>query len=876
MASDKDNLLTRSTSRILRFLGLTSSSEFQDVGQNTPAQSVNYGVFSSDELRHLDGVATRLGKLPTARVPTEEGIGTYLQKVVDDTHSKIYELRDLTTIAPEITVAKRVIVSTIMSPQDLNTNTVKLSLNYEGLSPEVKTNILGKLNTFFNQEYHLASKLYSWLATAGFEEGAKAILVLPKHELDVQNAIADALSAQETKNLIVKEDLCPSLEGYSGPDRDSIGNELQNIQDAVQAELEIALENLGSEKFFKEHTPFTESVENKKITIGGTTDLATHLREGMFKLLRRNGDGTVVVTRDVKTISKANINVSDKLKDLLRDAEAQFSGFTYNEKTGKAEVVANTRSYYITDNIRVGEGDLPIVIELPAECVIPVCAPRDNKNHIGYFVMLDEQGQPVSGNTNYFKSGSTDVTNRLAMTAAKAIYGNATLTSFAELANSPKVVLQQMTDVFAVAVNKLLAAKLGREGLTGLDINMHNAVGKALFMNLLAKNKIKLVFVPEPMMVYYRFDHRDDGTGKTFLEDVGQMLALRTTLMVARLMAAIDNATVHRTIEMDLDEKETNPLQAIQIAVRQALSKYAPSFSTEVQTAAESLVNRNITVRPKSMAGTTDNLSVSIDKQYGNSQAPDTDIMDKLNNWIAMGLGGLPASVLNQLSENEFSRSVATTNMYFANTVSGWQESIKPYNKKFVCNYISCSSRLVEIIRHELEADKGGEPEKLKENKSSDVVDEKISKQIRMIISSIDVDLPPPEMAAKKAHFEEINAYMEMIQKAVEVIYADDIVVDEELKGSMNTVRAAIVSQLLREFLPRLGCQAIADIPEPNGVNADYAKNIFLYLSNLRARIKHLSDLVKGNLPPDGNGNQNENQEGNEETQNGGQAPTWT
>lgn len=867
MASDTNNLLTRATSRILRFLGIASSSEFQDVGQTTPAQAVNYGTFSRDELRHFDGIVAKLGKLPTKRVPTEDNIGTYLQKVVDDTHSKIFELKDLTAIAPEISVAKRVIVSTIMSPQDLNTNTVKLTMNYEGISPETKANILDKLNTFFNSEYHLASKLYGWLATAGFEEGAKAILVLPKHELDVQNAVADALMAQES--------LLPSLEGYTGSNRDSIKKDIDGIGDFLQAEIEVALEGLGSEKFFSEHSPYTETTtENKKITIGGTTDLASNLRDGMFKLLRRNEDGSIIISSDVKSISKSVNTTNGKLRDLLKEAESQFSGFKFDEKTGKAEVQAATRSYYITDNIRVGEGDLPIVIELPSECVIPVCAPRDNKNHIGYFVMLDEQGQPVSGNTNYFKSGSTDVTNRLAMTAAKAIYGNATLTSFAELANSPKVVLQQMSDVFAVAVNKLLTAKLARDGLTGLDINMHNAVGKALFMNLLAKNQIKLVFVPEPMMVYYRFDHRDDGTGKTFLEDVGQMLALRTTLMVARLMAAIDNATVHRTIELDLDEKDDNPLQTIQMAVRQALSKYAPSFSTEVQTAAESLVNRNITVRPKSMAGTTDNLSVSIDKSYGNAQAPDNDIMDKLNNWISMGLGGLPASVLNQLSENEFSRSVATTNMYFANTVSGWQTTIKPYNKKFVMNYISCSSKLIELIKHELTADKAGEPDKLKENKTSDVEDEKLSKQIKMIISSIDVDLPPPEMAAKKAHFEEVNAYMDMIDKAVAIIYSDDIVVDDELKGSMQTIRAAITSQLLREFLPRLGCQVIADIPEPNGISADYAKNTFLYLSNLRARIKHLSDLVKGQLPPNGNRNNPEEQPGDENPEQG-QAPQW-
>lgn len=860
--SDENKPRKRSLARFLRIFGIVSSSEIQDVGTKTPADSTTYGVFSTDELRHMAGISPVVsGIQPKKTIPTEASVGSYLESVADDTHTKIEELRNLTIVAPEIKMSKRVIVSTIMSPQDLQTNKINITMNYEGLAPEIKSDLLERLNNFFNNEFHLAQRLYSWLSTAGFEEGAKAMLVLPKHELDVQNAVADVLAAHEDLKQSHDRIVSSTEALYIEPPE----NRRNLIAERLEAEFESSLESLGVDKWFENHKYTDGSTEsNKTVTISSKQDLVKQLVKGTFKLLKQHDDGSVVVTRDLSYISKGYLNNSDKLKDLLKDAKAQITGFD-PEKSGGFQTTP-VRCLTISDNIKVGEDDLPIVLELPSDSVIPVCAPGDNKNHIGYFVLVDENGQPIRGRNNFFKTGSTDVTNRLAMSAAQAVYGNATLTSFSELTSNPEFMFQQMTEVFTVAVNKLLESRLNKDGLTGLDINMHNAVGKALFSNLLANNRITMIFVPEPMMVYYCFDYRDNGTGKTFLEDIAQMLALRTTLVTARLMAAVENATVRRKIEVDIDDKENNPIQTIQAVVRQALSKYAPSFSTEVQTAAESMVNRNIQVVPKSMAGTTDNLSVNYEKVYGNAQSPDTDLLDKLNNWIGMGLGGLPASVLNQLSENEFSRSVATTNMYFANTVAGWQLAIKPTNKKFISLYISSNTKLLELIKSIIRKDKDGEPENLDENTTDDVENEALQRQVNDIIKSLEVDLPPPQMAAKKAHFEEIQSFAEMIEKLVTIIYSDDTVIDDELKGSMPVIRATITSKLLREFLPKLGVQAIADIPEPTAIDADYAKGIFLYLQNLKRRIANIGHLIKGDIPASAeNPNPEETGEGEEE-----------
>ena len=869
MESDDKKPASRGLGAIFRVLGVTSSDDLASVGQKSPADSVQYGVFDRSELEaiiNFDPNNPRRGGIgdPLHRKnPRLEDVMSYFELVSNKTRSKIDEIRNLKIVAPEIKAAQRVIVSSIMSPTDLQTNAVNITMDYE-MPAEIKKKILDNLNHHFNDEFHLATKISEWLKIAGFEEGARAVVVLPKHEISVQAAIAKSLGLTSgigsNENLLDdsfrKAYSMESLEkGVESLHDDDMKRSFLKLDSQLQTAFELSLESIDAEKYFKKpEKEFSVSIEsNKQVKVSTPEQMAAQLKRGTYKLLSGVNGSKVTVTRDMRTLTASKDKRDDRLKDLIKDAEAQFSGFHVDEN-GKGVVVDNVRMFTISDDLKIGDTDLPTILEFPSDSVIPVCAPRDNKNHIGYFVLLDDNGQPISGRNTVFVNGNRqDASARLATNAAVSIYGNATLQAYKEMTGSPDMMLTQMSDVFTVAVNRLLESRLRKDGLDGLDITTHSAVGKAMFLNLLAGNQIKVVFVPEPMMIYYRFDHRDDGTGKTLLEDVEDMIALRTTLTVAKLMAAIDNATLHRTIELDVDENDNNALQAFEAARREALSKYTPAFASEVQTAAESIVNRNITFKPKSMEGTTDNLSVNIEKSTGSVGSPDDSLLEKLNNWISTGLG-VPASVLNQLGENEFSRSVASTNMFFANDISSWQDYIAPFNKKFVVNYTKSNARLIKMIREALAEDKKGNretqtKEEINKNKSDEIKDESLEQRVKDIINSLNVDLPRPSMVVKKAQYEEITAFIDAVQKLIDIIYSDDVCASDELRGNMGGIRAIILSQIVREFLPKLGVQSIAEIPTPTHIEADYTREINLMLLNLARRVKNAVDLAKGTLP---------------------------
>ena len=863
MASD--SAIIRSFSRLRRFIGVRGSN---DVPTNEePTQpTVHYGMYAEGELRHIAGIGQQqIGA--QNRTFNEQTIAQFLSEIASNTRKKIDEIKNLKLMSPEIEQAALIIVSTIISPTDMQTDKVPVQVSDPNLSTATNTKISDYLTKYFNDTFHLGSKLYQWYKTAGFEEGAQAILILPKHEIDVLNTVADKWSPQEVDEWKkIKERITTGTEALAPTDLKH-QKEIDKIKASVEAIAMIQLEKTGVWQI----APSTESKDAKstsdKKKDGEQTELqriSKNLVDNSFKLLQQTDDGNgVVVTRDFNFIGKQQRKTEARITELEREAERQVHGFSASNPDGGKPAFP---VLCLSDVVKTGKEDLPIVMELPSDAVIPVCAPRDNKNHIGYFILLDENGQPLKGQYAFTGAVNSDVVNRMATNAAKALFGTAEVNAYINAGLTETQAIDQMTQIFGVAVNHLLESKLNQDGLTGLDVNVHGAVGKALFYHLLAKNKIKMIFIPANLMIYFRFDHRQDGTGKTLIEDIAFVLGLRTTFNIAKIMAAIENATQHRRIEVSIDEKEVNPLEFMELVRREYLSKKAPAWTTDPTTAAEAILNQHISIVPKDMQGTTNNLEVTTEKSYGNAQAPDDTINDNLNNWVCMGLG-VPAAALNQLSEAEYSRSVATQNLIFANKARLWQGIVEPENTKFLQQYILCNHPLQETIMEFIRKDteKTGD-NKADENKGKDAGDQtapsnvetdtKATEELKNVIATIKIALPPPMVSTSKAHFEEIGAQIDAIQRMLETVFPDDIAPSDDLRSLMVSVRAVVASRILREYLPKLGFHEVAHLPQPDEISTDVSARMILLLQQFKRRAEGLAKLTAGDLntPPAGGG----------------------
>ena len=852
MASGGKNVVLRSIARIRQLFGITSTSDLASPTAQPRSTSLHYGMFSNDELRHVD----TLSRSPlNQREISAQDIVTQLTDVANSSRRTIEELSTLKQMSPEISTAEEIVVSSIMSPVDLQTDSVSITIDYP-LGTDATNKINELLTNFFNDEYALGPKLYSWLKDAAFRDGSKAILVIPQRTIDILNTVAD--NWDPTYKDLIKKQTASISKSTESLVIDIDEKDIDAVSDKACESLKAL--RIGSE-FFNEEQKKTvkfKDKEGKDASLESYTSdaIAKNLMKDAFNLIKHTEDGQgVIVTRDLSPILKGPCVINEKIQSLQEEAERQVFGYDMKKPDAPKETLP---VLCVSDVLNTGKNDLPIVIELPADSVIPVCAPGDNKNHLGYFVMVNELGQPIRGEQAFDVTSNTDMTNRLATNAARSVFGNNNISSFQMTGMTDTQVMDNLTNVFSVAVNFLLKNKLKKDGLTGLKLNIHESVGKALFYNLLAKTGIRMIFIPEPMMVYYRLDHRPDGTGKSLLEDVDYLMAVRCTLLMAKVMALIDNATKHRTIEVTIDDKNVNPFEVLERARHMFISKRVPNMTNNPRTAAESIISSHLTIKPKNIPGVVDDLSVNDETRYGQSQAPDSELLDKLNNMIGLGLG-IPPSALNQLNETEYSRSVATVNMFFANKVRNWQTTIKPYNKKFLVNYILSNAKLVDTITKIVDDDlKGAQSTKQKDNTSQCIQndqDKTAQEIVKKVLSTVELVLNPPSMSTSKAQFEELQSQAETINKMMEMIYPEDMTVDSELKSYMSGLRALAASKLIRQFLPKLGVHEIAEIPSIDEIDTDQMSKVIAFLGNLKRRAEDLSKLITGQLPPTTPGN---------------------
>ena len=106
-------------------------------------------------------------------------------------------------------------------------------------------------------------------------------------------------------------------------------------------------------------------------------------------------------------------------------------------------------------------------------------------------------------------------------------------------------------------------------------------------------------------------------------------------------------------------------------------------------------------------------------------------------------------------------------------------------------------------------------------------------------------------MSTSKAHFEELNAEADAIEKLLNLIYPDDAAPSDELKSYMTSLRAIVASKLIKTFLPKLGVHEIADVPDVLDIDTEESKNVILFLANLKRRMDDLTKLATGQLPPE-------------------------
>lgn len=859
---------------------------------------VSYRSISTDEMQNIVKEVYTPNNGNRA-VVDKQHIPSMLEPIGRELIDKRVDQEKLSMLAPEIDQAASILIPSILSPNDFRKNIFDVVVGGGNETDAVKSEVIKLIKRHFDEELDLSTKLSSWIHEAMFKMGSKAVMLLPTSTIGhLRDRIGSTESlASVTKTLI--DTLEASVEHIN----------LTSIRKSVYTDDDIIDKAVATGIFDDyvsgEHDATKRTNNERKVR--------TYVKGGLTKALAKlDIKKYISFSDDPRMIFKSKLSNTIALEKIDSDILAKLGSPTKplfrDPKTGIANNDGGNlnqydRTPYIDLSDFIHEDDVcayPAMIELPSESIIPIIIEGSPSTHIGYFVLMNVNGSPISAESDNFgdlastASGSQRINNLY-----NSFYGTGEFSIHRRMAADAKAeILNSIYDSF---IRNMMHSKLDKMGLDKHHVDITSNISKVMFTRLIKGSETRIVFVPKKLMIYMAFQFNPDGTGKSKIDNVKFPLSLKMTLIITRLISLIESSINRRSLNITLDEGIGNPLELLRSVKKDIISNKMYGLSYDPSTIIKSVLDKELTIIPNKIPG-VEEFTLSDTPNNVEYPKPDDAILEEINKMYMMSLG-VPPSAMNRLGEAEFSRSVAANNIFFSNQLKTEQKVVCVFMTELICTYINFSEKLhesiIEILRTEptisgsveakaddkltdgkvdseteVEDDKNSvldveTDDKLNDDasvkKTKDKADKEKEKTISLetrfinLINNIKFTLPSPNLSQDMASFDDLKDYIEIIDTVLLNIFPDDMVVDSELGGTVKVLRSMVKRNVLQahikanSLLSDLNFDALSNLDVSSAVDSSQKiMNLKAALMGLTAAMTAKPDeaIEPGDVPP--------------------------
>lgn len=763
------------------------------------------------------------------------GLLQYIQGTMSQSATERVENERIMRMVPEFSQARDIMISTLMQPNNLMEDRITIECNMDVLPADIRQKISDYISEFFESYFDLSTTLPDWTNEAMYLSGAKPLFILP---LKAFSGFLDQPHREITKNV-------PVLESFSdkhyAAQRDKFFSKesLFGFSDAKlkapsEKILETYAQNIATESFSTSSSRIAEFASESVDNAGEPIKRARNF--DVNKATKESAKFAQGVIASIEVVDNPGIAAFADLTNQRQQIKMRETVMTQYAEASLLKVGGNN-----PDNDPIGR---PILLQPPTESVIPLYTPGTPNDPFGYMIV-------VSPTTGHFINLSD-----------RAMYGNSDINSsglpgdntfgqlfsafgYSSLASASTYTLTGQ-NLMAALYQDVLEAHIKRTaanaGFADIKIGAEPSVVKCLFARYLQQRKTTLLFVPANLMIYYHFKTGPNGTGVSKLDDSKFILSLRITLLVCRMMTAFNQAIDRRTLGITFPEKfRANPIEHLNILKQQYVMKSAVSFSPWPETTAEQLVSKGITVKAENMPG-LQNFQITNEPNDQQRVMPDTQLADDVKNLSILSTD-VPAYALNNMGEQEYSRSIATTDLAFARRIVKSQRIICKHMTNFVRTWCLFDNVIISDLKRMVAKDM----KDLEQSNDPGVadVDKDGNVDIGDVIASLKVTLPSPVVAPTKAQFENVTSMMSTLDDVLAGMYPDALAMgNQELEASVGTIRAFLKQLALDGYIDKLG---LGDVTIPDIRELPLAKNTHfaMLLNNFRNAVVELNELAK-------------------------------
>lgn len=788
------------------------------------SKTVAYGsreLISKEARSKILSGAFRAVKSTTQEKPSTASILGIVQTSLSKMGNERLENRKILQLMPTVDKAARLMVASTLSPNDLTRQEINVTYDTDDIVTETLDRLSEHATTFFQKKLNLKTSAASWIYQWGYEAGSCIFAIIPLRSFDLiqQNSYVGVEKfVEEIVDPIAQE----SFFGFG------------DVSPLKEKKAEAAALESFSHKILVSLA--AEDKDNQKIPTGIPKELNTLVEKFLAQESLSLTDNPSILQLNEITREKADKRTKDILNKKYR-----------NPKVESIVSVSPKRSSEDGEKGVVGN---PILLRLPPEAVTVIHTPGDPNDHQGYLVLLDRQGNPIDAVIHEENANSlpTDYGKNQGNIFNQVYNAYGLTTGFRGLSDE-----ETMSRIYTQIVSEHIRNRISKAGYSNISIGNVDSVFRCMFARFLQQKQTRVLFLPKDLVSYMTFEMDQNGYGVSRLDRIKFNLGMKMAVQVSRVLAAIKAAMDRRKIELKFTDNLIEQPEAIfQNVIREYINKSTMSFSIDPNVIQNQIADKSVSIQGIDIPGMEQFSLTNEPDQRTASVDFDPSILEYIDKEILNGLH-VPASTMNSLNEDEYARSVTTTNLFFSMDVSIDQDMVIKNISDLLKKYARYSEEFQKGVYDICPSLDSSKKEKRNESSSIDSnvdseenCDSKKTKTllpdyytIDKLIDSLSITLPHPNVAPSKAQFESLDAMIQSITNTMNAIFPDDLMgSDDTLAPVVRLLRSKFTSVNIKSYLDGSGLNGI-EVPDSNFTD------VIGGISKLMEGLQNIEQLLK-------------------------------
>jgi len=709
-----------------------------------------------------------------------------LEEISNTIKTNIVDNESIVQLFPDIELSIQILISSILSPKDMTNSKLIYKVENPIVSNDLSTKINEIIKSHMNQYHHIEKDLSGMLRDSLFTKGSYVKLVIPESIVD-EVINSNTLSTESLQEVFSKD-----FEEHLGI-----------LGSPKEQKSKITMEDMFSVGSISAYTPKIQDDDTK---LQNALESLIEITDN-YKILKLPKMLSKVTSAKVKGVIRGNVaSESTKLTNM------QVSSALYKGSNKESEHFVIMPEPSIAKRKSVSR---PLVMKVSTEAIIPVYTPGDESNHIGYFMILDAEGNPVSVdvNANY----SSDLQSLLS--ASKNTDNNGLSSLLISKAKSNLVgnkrapTLNQITTIYGSIIERNLVSRL-RNGIYNSTLKVSNSqdIYRVMLARSLEDKFTRMVYVPVELIGYLAFKYNNNGTGRSYLDDVKVLTSLRAMLLFSKVMAMTKNAINLTRVNMTLDPRDPDPEKSIEIAMHEIAKTRQQYFPLGINSPVDLVDWIQKAGFEFSFEGHPGLPDTKFDFETKNIQrdVPDSDLDELLRKQTYMAFGLSPEVVDNGFT-GDFATTVIANNLLLAKRIYQLQITFTEYLGDIIRKITLSDPIIIDEIKSLVEENKESIVKGLSDDEKARYQANKDTYMDTLIedhISLLEVDLPQPDTVTLENLSESFDQYVDSLEKAIDAVISTDSITTEmtgDIADHIDSIKSITKNYYIRKWMSTNG-----------------------------------------------------------------------